>query len=151
MGDKEIDPAIRIVEYDPQWPALFEREALNLRDSLGDIAIRIDHVGSTAVPGLAAKLVIDVNVSVRDIRQVDKYRVSLELLGYLFVPNYDSPDLHFFGKPAERPWSFHVHVCEAGGYQERVHLVFRNYLVVRPAEAARYADLKPLGSHATPR
>lgn len=116
MEDNEIDPAIRIVDYDPRWPAMFEREALNLRDSLGGFAIRIDHVGSTAVPGLAAKPVIDINVSVRDLRQVDTYRVPLEDLGYLFGPHPESPDLHFFGKPAERPRTFHVHVCEAGGY-----------------------------------
>ena len=94
------------------------------------------------MPGLAAKPIIDINVSVRDLEQIDKYRVPLEALGYLFGPHPEFPDLHFFGKPAERPRTFHVHVCEADGYQERVHLVFRDYLIAHPADATRYADLK---------
>lgn len=137
-----LDPAIRIVDYDPRWPVVFQREAVEIRATLGEIAVRIDHVGSTAVPGMASKPIIDINISVRDMEPVDAYRAPLETLGYLFVPVPDSPDLHFFGKPVTRPRTHHVHVCEAGSYEERVHLMSRDYLIAHPAEAAHYADVK---------
>ena len=118
--DDRQDPAIRIVDYDPGWPGMFLREAAAIRTALGNTAVRIDHVGSTSVPGFAAKPIIDIDVSVRDIEPMESYLLPLESLGYLFVPFEDSPNLRFFGKPIERPRTHHVHVCEAGGYELRV-------------------------------
>jgi GrpB-like predicted nucleotidyltransferase (UPF0157 family) len=121
---------------------MFKREAVLIKAALGNIAVRIDHIGSTSVPGLVAKPIIDIEISVRDMEPVDRYVLPLESLGYLFVPVEDSPHLHFFGKPVERPRTHHVHVCEAGSYEERVHLAFRDYLRAHPAEALLYAELK---------
>jgi GrpB-like predicted nucleotidyltransferase (UPF0157 family) len=97
------DPAINVVPYDPEWVGEFEREAAAIRDALSDVLVRIEHVGSTAVPGLPAKPIIDIQVSVGNIRERDSFVLPLERLGYLFAPDPDSPDYHFFGKPAERP------------------------------------------------
>jgi len=74
-----LDPVIATVDYDPQWPAMFEVEKRRLHDALGDVAVRIEHIGSTAVSALAAKPIIDIDVYVRAIEPMAPYR---EPLGY---------------------------------------------------------------------
>jgi GrpB-like predicted nucleotidyltransferase (UPF0157 family) len=140
--DDRFDPAIRIVEHDPEWAALAEAEIRRIRHELGDIAVRLDHVGSTAVPGLAAKPIIDLQLSVAKIDSLDSFREPLERLGYLFVPDPDFPDFHLFALPAERPRTHHLHVCESGSEHERRHLAVRDFLTANPTEAARYEALK---------
>jgi GrpB-like predicted nucleotidyltransferase (UPF0157 family) len=140
--DERFDPAIRIVEYDPTWPVRADEEMRRLERALGSVAVRVEHIGSTAVPGLAAKPILDLQVSVASLEPRARYVEPLERLGYLFAPNPDSPDRHFFGKPPERPRSHHVHVCEAGGEPERRHLAVRDFLRAHDDEAARYAALK---------
>lgn len=140
--DTSYDPAIRIVNYDPCWQGRFQSEAVAIRDALGSVAVSVDHVGSTSVPGLCAKPVIDISVSVLDIVAVDSYRGPVEGIGYLFVPVPESPDLHFFAKPASRPRGYHVHVCEAGSLHERQQLAVRDYMRTHPGEAAAYGAVK---------
>jgi GrpB-like predicted nucleotidyltransferase (UPF0157 family) len=140
--DERFDPAVRIVAYDPIWAESAAAETARIGAALGETARRIDHVGSTAVPGLAAKPIVDLQVSVAAIRPLSIYVVPLENLGYLFAPDPDSPDFHFFGLPAERPRTHHLHVCELGGEDERRHLAVRDYLRAHPEEAVRYAALK---------
>jgi GrpB-like predicted nucleotidyltransferase (UPF0157 family) len=101
--DDRFDPAVRIVDYDSVWPVLAEQELRRIKDAVGDVAVRLEHVGSTAVPGLAAKPIIDLQLSVDTIEPQERYVVPLERLGYLFAPAPESPDCHFFGKPPERP------------------------------------------------
>ena len=76
---------IRVVASDPAWPAEYERRAASLRHALGDAVVRIDHIGSTAVPGLDAKPAIDVQISVGDVEAM-AYRAAVEGLGYTFHP-----------------------------------------------------------------
>ena len=140
--DDRFDPAIRIVEHDPEWPAQAEAEMRRITDALGTVAGRIEHVGSTAVPGLAAKPIIDLQLSVARIDPIEAYRGPLERLGYLFVPDPESPDFHLFAKPAERPRTHHLHVCERGSDHERRHLAVRDFLRSHPDEAAEYEALK---------
>jgi GrpB-like predicted nucleotidyltransferase (UPF0157 family) len=140
--DDRFDPAVRIVEYDRAWPVLAEQEVGRIRSALGDVAVRVEHVGSTAVPGLAAKPIIDLQLSVEAIDPLERYVVPLEALGYLFVPATESPDYHFLAKPPERPRSHHLHVCEAGSDHELRHLAVRDFLRSHPDESARYAALK---------
>ena len=140
--DERFDPAIRIVESDPAWPARAQEELSRLAEALASVAVRVEHIGSTAVPGLDAKPIIDLQLSVAAIEPRERYARPLERLGYLFAPNPESPDLHFFAKPAERPRSYHLHVCEAGGKHEFRHLAVRDYLRAHADEAAKYAVLK---------
>ena len=140
--DERFDPAITIVDYDPEWPREFDREAHAIRRALGDLAVVVEHVGSTAVPGLPAKPIVDIQVAVNTIEPREAYVRPLEHLGYLFAPDPDSPDYHFFGKPAMRPRRFHVHVAEAGSFHEERHLAVRDYLRADPAAAERYSALK---------
>src|SRR4051794_35212046 len=110
--------------------------------TLGVVAVRIDHVGSTAVPGLAAKPIIDLQLSVTRIEPLAPYREPLEQLGYLFVPDPESPGFHLFAQPAERPRTHHLHVCEAGSRHEQRHLAVRDFLRAHPGEAGQYEAVK---------
>jgi GrpB-like predicted nucleotidyltransferase (UPF0157 family) len=138
----EVDPAIRIVEPDPAWAAAAHAEMERLAAALGPVAERIDHVGSTAVPGLAAKPIVDLQLSVASLEPFAAYGDPLARLGYLFVPDPEMPDYRFFGRPPERPRTHHLHVCEAGSDQELRHLAVRDFLRAHPDEAAGYAELK---------
>jgi GrpB-like predicted nucleotidyltransferase (UPF0157 family) len=140
--DDRFDPAIDVAPHDPEWVGEFEREAAAIRNVLSDVLLRIEHVGSTAVPGLPAKPIIDIQVSVGDIEERESFVRPLERIGYLFAPDPDSPDYHFLGKPRERPRRYHVHVCAAGSGEEIRHLVVRDFLRSHSEEAAKYADLK---------
>jgi GrpB-like predicted nucleotidyltransferase (UPF0157 family) len=140
--DDRFDPAIRIVDYDRAWPVMAEQELRRIKDAVGDLAVRLEHVGSTAVPGLAAKPIIDLQLSVAVIEPRERYVAPLERLGYLFAPTPESPDYHFFGKPPERPRTHHLHVCETGSEHELRHVAVRDFLRRHPDEATRYAALK---------
>lgn len=137
-----FDPAVRIVEYDPAWAAQAEEELRRLNEALGPVAVRLEHVGSTAVPGLAAKPILDLQLSVAAVESRARYMGPVERIGYLFVPAPESPDYHFFAKPPERPRSHHLHFCEAGSEHEARHLAVRDFLRVHKDEAVRYAALK---------
>jgi GrpB-like predicted nucleotidyltransferase (UPF0157 family) len=140
--DDRFDPAVRIVEYDPAWPEMAAAEIARIAAAMGEVAVRIDHVGSTAVPGLAAKPIVDLQLAVADIDARSLYVEPLEGLGYLFAPDPASPDFHFFGLPAARPRTHHLHVCAAGSEDERRHIAVRDYLRAHPDEVSAYAELK---------
>jgi GrpB-like predicted nucleotidyltransferase (UPF0157 family) len=140
--DDRFDPAVWIVDYDPVWPELAAAEIGRVGEMLGEVAVRVEHVGSTAVPGLAAKPIVDLQVAVAALEPRSLYVGPLEGLGYLFAPDPESPDFHFFGKPTQRPRTFHLHVCLAGSADELRHLALRDFLCAHPDEVARYAALK---------
>ena len=132
-----------IAPYDPAWPVEFAVEARRIRQALGDLALRIEHVGSTSVPGLAAKPVIDIQVSVSSLDQRDFFRAQMTELGYKHFPLGEFDLVYpFFKRPAGWPSTHHVHLCAAGSKQERDHLAFRDYLRLNPGVAAAYAALK---------
>ena len=123
-------------------PREAEAELDLLRAALGAVAVRAEHVGSTSVPGLAAKPILDLQLSVAAIEAREDYVGPLERAGYLFARDPDWPDYHFFGKPPQRPRSIHLHVCQAGSAHEFRHLAVRDYLRAHEDERAAYAALK---------
>ncbi|MDE3097753.1 MAG: GrpB family protein [Chloroflexota bacterium] len=133
---------LTIVPYDPRWPAAFAAEAARMRAALGDLAVRVEHNGSTAVPGLAAKPIIDIQVSVAALAPMDSYRVPLQAIGYTHVPHADDACCPFFHRPHDWPHTHHVHVVATGGAEERRTLAFRDYLRDHPETAREYAALK---------
>lgn len=142
-----MSDGIELVSYDPGWPGLFNAEAARLRAALGDdLVTDIEHFGSTAVPGLAAKPIIDILVGVRSLTAARAQAVpALEAMGYAFW--YDNPatDRLFFvkGLPPNGPRTHHVHVVEPdSGSLFRDRLLFRDYLRTHPDEARRYEMLK---------
>src|SRR6185436_9205439 len=133
---------VQIVPYDPAWPGAFAAERDRIAAALGDIAVRIDHHGSTSVRDLAAKPVIDIQVSVRCLRPSEAYATRLGELGYMHVPHADDSFCPFFHRPTEWPHTHHAHVVEAGGAEERRTLAFRDYLREHPDVAREYEELK---------
>jgi GrpB-like predicted nucleotidyltransferase (UPF0157 family) len=132
-----------LCEYDRGWPDAFRIEAAAIRARLGDRALRIDHVGSTSVPGLVAKPVIDLQVSVVSLMPDPRLHADLAALRYehVRVGPFDAV-YPFFTKPGIWPCTHHVHLCVAGSPQERDHLAFRDYLRLHPSVAAEYGRLK---------
>jgi GrpB-like predicted nucleotidyltransferase (UPF0157 family) len=138
-ADRPADP-VEIVAYDPEWPARFEAMRARLASALGATAVRIDHVGSTAIPGLAAKPVIDIQISVPDVNDEQAFRAPIERQG--FALRWVEPGHRYFRPPPGVAREYQVHVCTVGSEWERVHLLFRDYLRTHPDVAAEYEALK---------
>lgn len=137
--DRPGEPLV-VAGYDPAWPRTYERWRQRIDAVLGRTAIRIEHVGSTSVPGLAAKPIVDIQVSVAELGAESRYVPPLQAAG-LVLRSRD--ELHrYFRPPAGQPRQVHVHVCAAGGRWERDHLLFRDYLRAHPAACLRYAGAK---------
>ena len=131
---------IRIVAYDRDWPAKFAAHAKNLADALGSVALRIEHIGSTAVPGLAAKPIIDILVVVQDSRDEGVYLPQLEAAGYeLRVREPDWNEHRMFRTPEK---DVHVHVYSAGCPEIERNLVFRDRLRANVDDRRRYEQTK---------
>ena len=131
-----------ILAYDPGWPAAFEAEATRLHAALETLALRIEHHGSTAVPGLCAKPIIDIQISVATLQPLSAYSARLETIGYVHVPHPDDSFCPFFHRPITWPHSHHVHLVESGGHEERRTLAFRDYLRDHRDVAVEYEHLK---------
>ena len=134
--------SLRIAPYDPAWPQEFERERGRIAEALGPLARRIDHHGSTSIPGLDAKPIIDIQISVDALQPLDAYAQPLATLGYAHVPHPDDAVCPFFHRPADWPHTHHIHVVAFGGLEERRTLAFRDYLREHADVAGEYASLK---------
>ena len=121
----ELEP-VEIAPYDERWPQLFAAWHERLARALGATARRIEHVGSTAVPGLPAKPTIDIQITVDDLEDESRYVPPIEALG-VQLRNRDL-EHRFFRPFSGLPRDVHVHACAAGSEWERRHLLFRDYL-----------------------
>jgi GrpB-like predicted nucleotidyltransferase (UPF0157 family) len=128
---------IRIVDYDPAWPRRFARERERIAGALGPVARRIDHIGSTAVPGLAAKAIVDIQVSVPDVEDEPSFLAALLAAGYRHRVREPG---HQMVRTPER--DVHVHICTSGGEWERRHLLLRDWLRRDPADREAYQRRK---------
>jgi GrpB-like predicted nucleotidyltransferase (UPF0157 family) len=140
----------QVVPYSPHWPAAFDAMARNVRAALGPAALRIDHIGSTAVPGLPAKNVIDIQVAVADLAVADAlaaagFRALEEALHDHRPPGDESAESQWtkrlFVEPVDERRA-NVHVRVLGNANQRYALLFRDYLRAHPATAEAYAELK---------
>lgn len=133
---------VEIVPYDPAWPRLFETERLSLADAIGPwLTGPVEHIGSTAIPGLAAKPVIDIMAGVASLEASRPALAAAARLGYCYFPY--RPDMeHWFCKPSPAFRTHHLHLMPAGGADWIERIAFRDYLRAHPEIAAEYADLK---------
>jgi len=137
-----VKEPVVIEEYNPRWPAMYEEAAREIREAIGAHIAAIEHTGSTAVPGLGAKPIIDILIGVRDLADADACIEPLEALGYQYVPEYEAeiPDRRYFRKG--RPRTHHVHMVEIGGDFWVNQLLFRDYMRANPEAAREYFALK---------
>lgn len=132
-----------LVDYDPQWPADFAAEQQRLQAALGDIALGIEHGGSTAVPGMRAKPILDIFVGIGALDDWVKCKAPLEALGYDYAAHAGIPNDFVFGRGRDSSERTHlVHVVEYGGELWRNALAFRDALRADGALAAQYAAVK---------
>jgi GrpB-like predicted nucleotidyltransferase (UPF0157 family) len=131
---------VRIEEYDASWPVRFAELGAAVRAAVGEVAVRIDHVGSTAVPGLAAKPIIDVQVSVHDFQRFDQVRAGLESLGLRWQADNLDRRKRFFHR--REPFRVNVHVRVDGSVSQQLTLLFRDYLRIAPDARRRYEATK---------
>lgn len=149
MKDPRIDPIspeqraepVVVVPYDPAWPAAFALLRDRLAAALGELAAGIEHVGSTAVPGLDAKPIVDVDVVLRHDTDLPEAIARLARLGYAHLGDLGIVGREAFRGPAGLP-RHHLYVCAAGAPVLQAHLMLRDALIADPALAAAYAALK---------
>lgn len=133
---------VRVVPYDPRWPARYEEEADRIRAILGDQLTAIHHIGSTAVPGLWAKPILDILPVVHRIGQVDAFSPRFEAMGYECMGEFGIPGRRYFRKGGEER-THHVHIFDEQHEEDIVrHLAVRDYLRTHPADAKAYGQLK---------
>jgi GrpB-like predicted nucleotidyltransferase (UPF0157 family) len=120
-----------IVDYNPAWPELFEQEKAHLLAALGDRVETIEHFGSTSVPGLAAKPVIDILIGVRDLAEVERFCIAA-ITGLRYFRRSDADGVR----------THHVHLWPLDHPDYDRHIVFRDYLRTHPDEAAAYEAVK---------
>ena len=133
---------LQISPYDPRWVLEFEAERDRIAGALGELARRIEHNGSTAVPGLDAKPIIDIQVSVAHLQPIEAYAVPLAALGLYSRAACRRRVLPVLSSAERMPHTHHVHVVQASGEEERRTLAFRDYLREHSDVARQYAQLK---------
>ena len=134
---------VTVLPYDPAWKAAFGQIRQELENALGDLTVRIEHVGSTSVEGLSAKPCIDIDVVIRDYGCFDRVVENLEKAGYYYEGNLGIPDREAFGyrdKPHLMP--HHLYVCPQNSRELHRHLTFRDFLKQNPEAARTYSRVK---------
>jgi GrpB-like predicted nucleotidyltransferase (UPF0157 family) len=137
-----LSAPIRFVEYDPEWPALFAREETRIRSILGDRVIRLEHTGSTSVPGLAAKPIIDITMTVADVLDEPAYVADLEAAGYRLAIREHEPAWydHRVFKGPDTNVNLHVFSAECIELQRMVG--FRDWLRTHDDDRELYEATK---------
>ncbi len=131
---------VQLTPYQPDWEVAFSEEQAQLREVLGDTALGVEHIGSTAVPGLWAKPILDIGVAVRDLDEAFAIVEPLEALGYTYRGEYGISRRHYFVKGSLR--THHLHILEESSLEWRNLLRFRDHLRMHPEAAAAYQALK---------
>lgn len=132
--------SVELVDYDEAWPARYEAWRTRLAGPLAGVAARIEHIGSTSVPGLCAKPIVDVMVCVADVEDEAAYVPGCEAAGLTLISRDD--EHRFFVASGPGPIDAHVHACATGGSFERDHLLFRDYLRAHDEARDAYAAMK---------
>jgi GrpB-like predicted nucleotidyltransferase (UPF0157 family) len=146
IGGRPDSEPVEIADFDPAWADRYETVAARIRVALGDAVLALDHVGSTAVPGLAAKPVIDVDLTVADSADEDSYVAPLEAVGFRLRIREAAWHEHRVLR-GEQP-RVNLHVFSPGCPETIRHLMFRDWLRVHPDDAARYVATKKSAAEA---
>ena len=131
---------VELRPYTTEWVRLFEEEKALLQAAIGAHVLDIQHVGSTAIPGMVAKPIIDIAVAVESFEGARVCIEPLERLGYCYRGQFGIPRRHYFTKGSPR--THHVHVNEIGGRDWENQVLFRDYVIQHPKLAEEYAALK---------
>lgn len=139
---KPLTGPIPFVDYDPSWPALFAREEARIRSILGDRVVRLEHTGSTSVPGLAAKPIIDITMTVADVLDEPAYAADLEAAGYRLAIREDEPEWYDHRVFKGPDTNINLHVFSAGCRELDRMVGFRDWLRTHDDDRALYESTK---------
>ncbi len=131
-----------VVPYDSNWPALFDKEVIDLAAVLGREVVAIHHIGSTAIIGTAAKPIIDILLEIHDINKMDNYDDEMIKLGYQPKGEFGIPRRRFFTKSDGATRTHHLHIFQARDPEVARHLNFVEYMAAHPKEVQAYSRLK---------
>jgi len=131
---------VKLSPYTEEWKLLFAVEKASLQTALGGSILDVQHVGSTAIPGMLAKPIIDIAIAVFDFEEAKVCIQPIEAQGYEYKGEFGIPHRHYFVKGDPR--IFHLHICEINSLEWRDLLLFRDYLCQHPDVANEYAELK---------
>ena len=138
-----MDKPVIIVDYDPQWPALFEKERELILKTLGDRIKAIEHIGSTAVPNLGGKDIVDIMAGVTDMCEANECLSPLENIGYKDVrPQPENSEWYYCLGKGHHSTGYHLHLVKLDSEHWKRHLIFRDYLRKNPKIAQDYFNLK---------
>jgi GrpB-like predicted nucleotidyltransferase (UPF0157 family) len=140
MTDYNPNETFELAEYNPEWPVLFQTESELIEAAMGEKAVEIQHIGSTSVPGLRAKPIIDILVAVDNFEPIEEYRRRLEPIGYRFQTHENDAERLFFWKG--QPRTHHLHLVEFATWEHQRHLLFRDYLRNHAEIARLYEEIK---------
>lgn len=134
---------VRLIPHCRSWKKEFRNEKKLLAKQLDDFFIDIQHIGSTAIPSIKAKPIIDIGIGVKSLAEVSKYSKLLKPLGYRYREKASTKNRHlFFAKGPEHRRTHYVHITKYAGKQWKNDLFFRDYLISHPSTAKRYEKLK---------
>lgn len=140
----QISMKVEVVPHNPNWKQAFESQSKQIAKALGDsLIITIHHIGSTAIPHIYAKPIIDFLVEVKDIDRVNARNFAMEALGYKAMGEFGLIGRRYFRK--ENPPGirlYHVHIYQVNSSEIKRHLAFRDYMIAHPEAAQKYSDLK---------
>ncbi|MHA1863126.1 MAG: GrpB family protein [Candidatus Thorarchaeota archaeon] len=134
---------IRVVPYDDNWPALYDQEISRINSVLEEEIISVHHIGSTSIPGMSAKPIIDILLEVKDIVKIDRYDNQMIALSYKPRGELGIPGRRYFSR--EEPQdvrTHHIHSFQTGNVGLERHLAFRNYMIAHPEDVKTYSELK---------
>jgi GrpB-like predicted nucleotidyltransferase (UPF0157 family) len=133
---------VKLERYSPAWAADFATEKIGLEEVFGEMAVAIEHVGSTAVPGLAAKPIVDIEVGIKNFGDWHSFIKPLEAIGYMFMPERVKPDEVFLPKGSEEKRTHYLHITEFASDEWRKVIAFRDILRSDAELRQQYEDLK---------
>ena len=133
---------VEVMPHSPGWAAAFRAEAQRLRATLGDEIVAVHHVGSTAIPGIKAKPIIDILLEVREVERLDERGPEMAALGYEARGEFGLPGRRFFVKDTDGRRTHHVHAYATGNPELERHLAFRDFMISHPEHADTYGRLK---------
>jgi len=132
---------VEVSSHKEEWLSMFQVESEKIKGIFGNLVLSVHHIGSTAIPNIKAKPVIDIMIEVVNICEVDKFNHQMEQLGYIAYGENGIPNRRFFSKGGDNR-THHVHIFEQGNSEITRHIAFRDYMIAHPEEAQKYSQLK---------
>ena len=133
---------VQLKQYNPKWEELFKYESRLISSAISNLLVDIQHIGSTAIPNIVAKPIIDIAGAIDSLENIDKIIVPLYGIGYTYRGEQGIPGRHLFVKGGEGYRTHHFHIMQKDHYEWKKHILFREYMREHPQEAKQYSELK---------